>query len=204
MKVVDAPLTMGGRAVFMIQNILPAVISAHVSGVGVRDIEAALKSFEPSVSQTPGRLNRFAFREFTMLLDFAHNVAGFRALSPIVNQMDGAPKVGIIAGLGDRRRKDNMEMGIIAAAMFDEIILRQDMDLRGKSAAEIMGMVRAGIARVKPDMPVTVIPDEEAAIRHGIRTASKGSLLVACCGCVQSAVELAVHLKREDDEARAG
>jgi len=193
---VDVPLTMGGRAVFMIQNVLPAVIAAYVNGVPIEDIAVALKSFFPSVSQTPGRLNLFEFKDFTLLLDFAHNAAGFKALKHLVERMDGTPKVGIIAGLGDRRRKDNVEIGRIAAEMFDELIIRQDQDLRGRTEQQIVAMVQAGIAQVKPLMPRKIIPAEDDAIAHAIATASKGSLLVVCCGFVPGALELVMKLNK--------
>ena len=112
--------------------------------------------------------------------------------------MAGTPKVGIIAGLGDRRRKDNMAIGRIAAAMFDEIIIRQDKDLRGKTEQQIVAMVKDGIAQVKPRMPLTIIPSEGDAITHAINAASKGSLVVICCGFVSGALELVLKLHAEE------
>ena len=34
-----------------------------------------------------------------------------RALQSLVEKMDGKPKVGMIAGIGDRRDEDNQEIG---------------------------------------------------------------------------------------------
>ena len=61
MKAENIPLTYGGKATFMIQNILPAVIAANVRGIGIEDMKVALETFIPSASQTPGRLNLFKF-----------------------------------------------------------------------------------------------------------------------------------------------
>ena len=60
-KAVNVPLTYGGRASFMIQNVLPAVLTAYFNGFELDDIKAALESFIPSPAQTPGRLNMFDF-----------------------------------------------------------------------------------------------------------------------------------------------
>ena len=65
MKAENIPLTYGGKAIFMIQNILPAVIAANVRGIGIEDMKVALETFIPSASQTPGRLNLFKFHYFT-------------------------------------------------------------------------------------------------------------------------------------------
>ena len=66
-KAVNVPLTYGGRASFMIQNVLPAVLTAYFNGFELDDIKAALESFIPSPAQTPGRLNMFDFKHFSIL-----------------------------------------------------------------------------------------------------------------------------------------
>lgn len=142
---VNVPLTYGGRASFMIQNILPAVLTGYFNGFELDDIKAALETFIPSPAQTPGRLNMFEFKHFTVLLDYAHNPAGLQALKKFIDKIDATHKVGIIAGIGDRRPEDNEGIGKVAAEMFDEIILRQDKHLRGRSDHEIIEMLTTGI-----------------------------------------------------------
>jgi cyanophycin synthetase len=57
-KVIDIPLTYGGRAAFMIQNVLAATLAAYIlHGVKAEDLRYGLTTFTPSVAQTPGRLN---------------------------------------------------------------------------------------------------------------------------------------------------
>ncbi len=145
------PLTYGGRAKFMIQNILPAVIASNVRGISIEDMKAALETFLPSASQTPGRLNLFEFNKFKILLDYAHNPAGMRALQKFTNEIEATVKVGVVAGIGDRREEDNNEIGSIAAEMFDEIIIRQDKHLRGRTEKELIAMLRNGILSKYPE-----------------------------------------------------
>ena len=116
----------------MIQNVLAAVLATYLQGFFIEDIKVGIESFIPSPFQTPGRLNMFNFDKFDVLLDYAHNPAGLRALHKYVEKLDGSPKVGIIAGIGDRRKQDNFELGQVVAEMFDEVIIRQDRNLRGK------------------------------------------------------------------------
>lgn len=197
-KAVNVPLTMGGKAIFMIQNILPAVISAFVQNIKIEDISVGLESFIPSPSQTPGRLNFFEFKNFNLLLDYAHNPAGLRALQKLVERMDGKPKVGIIAGIGDRRREDNVEIGRIAAEMFDEIIIRQDKNLRGKTESELIGLLEEGVKLVIPKKPILIIPSEREAINHALKSAKKGSLIVLCSDVVPDALEQVMKFKEEE------
>jgi cyanophycin synthetase len=198
MKVEDIPLTYGGRAEFMIQNVLPAILAANIQGISIEDTKMALETFIPSPTQTPGRLNVFDFKEFTVILDYAHNPAGMRALKQFVDSFDSTVKVGIIAGIGDRRKEDNIEIGKVAAQMFDEIIIRQDKQLRGKTEEELIEMLHDGIKMEDPDLKTTIIPSEKEAITFAIENAVKGSLIVLSSDVIPDALDLVMHFKELD------
>jgi cyanophycin synthetase len=78
-QAVHVPLTMGGRAPFMIANALAASLAAFAQGVSIENIRAALMTFQASVDQTPGRMNLFDLGEFHALIDYAHNPASYAA-----------------------------------------------------------------------------------------------------------------------------
>ena len=200
MKVENIPLTYGGKASFMIQNILPAIIAANVRGISIEDMKMALETFIPSASQTPGRLNLFKFQNFSILLDYAHNPAGMRALQKFTDNLEASHKVGIIAGVGDRRDEDTRELGSIAAEMFDEIIIRQDKNLRGKSEEELIQMLDEGIKMKNPNKKTTIIPSESEAIRHAVNNAKKGSLIVCCSDVIPDALELVMQFKERESK----
>ncbi|MFT7148745.1 MAG: cyanophycin synthetase [Nonlabens sp.] len=197
-KAITVPLTFEGKALFMIQNVLPAVLTGYIRGFAIEDIKVALESFIPSPAQTPGRLNMFRFKEFNVLLDYAHNPAGLRALHQMIDQMSGSPKVGMIAGIGDRRPEDTREVGMVAAEMFDEVIIRQEKNLRGKTQDEIINMLKEGIESVNPNMPVKIIPSEKEAITYALNNAKKGSLLVLCSDVVPDALNLVMEFKEAE------
>jgi cyanophycin synthetase len=197
-KAVNVPLTYGGKAAFMIQNVLPAVLTGYIQGFAIEDIRVALETFIPSPGQTPGRLNMFEFRNFQVMLDYAHNPAGFRALQKMIEKMDGHPKIGIIAGVGDRRDEDTIELGRIAAEMFDEIIIRQDKNLRGKTEEELIGLIESGVKSIDPMKKVTVIPSEKEAITYAVRNATPGTLIVVSSDVVPDALNLVMSFKEEE------
>ncbi len=198
MRVEDIPLTYGGKAKFMIQNVLAAVLAAHVQGISIEDMKAGLETFIPSASQTPGRLNLFEFNNFSILLDYAHNPAGMRALQKFTNELEATVKIGIIAGIGDRRVEDNNEMGSIAAEMFDEIIIRQDKQLRGKTEAELIKMLDDGIKMRDPNKKTTIIPSEKEAIKYAVKNAVKGALIILCSDVIPDALDLVKKFKEQE------
>ncbi len=198
MKAVNIPLTFGGKAEFMIQNVLPAVLASYLKGVTIEDIKLALQTFNPSPAQTPGRLNLFQFKNFQVLLDYAHNPAGMRALQNFVQKIDSSDKVGIIAGVGDRKEEDTKMLGSIAAEMFDEIIIRQDKNLRGRSEKELIDMLTNGINEFDSSKKTTVIPNEKEAVLHAIKNAKKDSLIVICSDVITEVLALIQKLQEEE------
>jgi len=204
MKVEDIPLTHGGRAEFMIQNVLPAILAANIQGISIEDTKIALETFIPSPTQTPGRLNVFEFKDFKVILDYAHNPAGMRALKKFVDTFEATVKVGIIAGIGDRRKEDNNEIGKVAAQMFDEIIIRQDKQLRGKTEEELIAMLHEGIKMENPNIKTTIIPSEKEAITFAIKNAVKGSLIVLSSDVIPDALDLVTQFKEMDSEGNRG
>ncbi len=198
MKAAEIPLTFGGKATFMIQNILPAIIAANVQGFSMEDIRAALLTFIPSETQTPGRMNLFKFKNFDVLVDYAHNPAGMRALKDFTDTYNSSTKVGIIAGVGDRRDEDTQDIGRIATEMFDEIIIRQDKNLRGKTKEEIIALLKEGISQHANNVKVTLIPSEKKAILYAVNNAQKDSLIVLCSDVIPEALQLVKELKEEE------
>jgi len=197
----DIPITYGGKALHNVMNTLPAVLACYLyRNIKVSDIKIALETFVPSPTQTPGRLNLFQFKNFQFIADFAHNPAGLNLLCDFVSKLDGTPKVGIISGTGDRRDEDIRELGKISAKHFDEIIIRQDKHLRGRTADEIVNLLVEGINESKTkEIPVTIILNEKEAITHAYNTAKSGSVVTIMCDVVTEAIDLIKSLKDKED-----
>jgi cyanophycin synthetase len=199
-KIVNIPLTFSGKAIFMIQNILPAVLTGFVRNFKMEDIRLALETFIPSPVQTPGRMNLFQFKKYQVMVDYAHNPAGFQAVGKFLERIDSKNKVGVIAGVGDRRDEDIIQLGCIAANMFDEIIVRQDRNLRGRSEQEIIDLMLQGVHQVNPEKSVKVIPTESEAIDYVMKTAKKGSFITICSDVIPDALEQIMRYKEEEDK----
>ena len=201
-KVSEIPLTFGGRAIHNIMNTLPAVLATYIfRNIKVEDIKLALQTFIPSPVQTPGRLNLFQFKHFQFLVDFAHNPAGLELLCDFVSKLDGSPKVGIISGTGDRRDDDIRELGRISARHFDEIIIRQDKNLRGRTAQAIIDLLVEGINQTRTkEIPLQIIPSEKESIMYAYKNAKPGALITIMCDVVPDALEFIKGLKEQEDQ----
>jgi cyanophycin synthetase len=197
-KVVNIPLTYGGRAAYNIQNVLPTLLAGFVRNFKIEDMRIALQTFIPGPTQTPGRMNIFRFKNFEVMVDYAHNTAGFEAIGDLLSKID-ANHVGIVAGVGDRRDEDTIALGRQAAKMFDEIVIRQDKNLRGKTEDEIINLITTGIREVDPDKKITIFKKERDAIDYAIRNARKGTFLTICSDVVPDALDQIMRLKEQED-----
>ncbi len=205
LPVKDIPLTYEGKAVHNINNCLPAVLATYLfRDISIEDIRSALQSFVPSSSQTPGRLNFFNFRNFTFLADFAHNPHGLKLLCDFISKLDYPHKTGIISGTGDRRDEDIRELGEISARYFDEIIIRCDKNLRGRTADEIIGLLREGIDKMNPGVPVVVIPNEDEALEYAYANTRTGALVTIMCDVVARALDKIKELKEREEREESG
>jgi cyanophycin synthetase len=194
----DIPCSFGGKAAFMIENILAAILGAYSEGINPKIIKMALRTFIPSFENNPGRMNLFKFRNFNFLLDYAHNFHGISALGSYIRDVDATEKIGIISAVGDRRDIDIFNVGKASAEMFDRIIIRVDEDTRGRSEKEIIDLLHSGVTHSRRDFPVSVIAKEEEAVKYSLNNALTGSLIVLFSEHIKTIFKILNDFRREE------
>ncbi|MFV8364624.1 cyanophycin synthetase [Flavobacterium sp. ZT3P35] len=194
------PLTLGGKAKFMIANVLAATLASYLWGFKTEDISLSLQTFIPSAAHSPGRMNIFEFKKFKVLIDFAHNASGYAGVEDYLQSVQATKKIGIIAGVGDRRDEDIKECAKIAGRMFDHIIIRQEKHLRGRTEAEINKLLLEGISESGRPVTHEIIPKEVEAIKHAINCAEEGSFITALSDVVTNAIEIVQEYLDKENE----
>jgi cyanophycin synthetase len=189
-KVTNIPLTFGGRAGFMIQNALAATLACFVHGVSIEDLRNGLSTFTAGTAQTPGRLNFVEIGDTTVLMDYAHNPAGFTALIKFVMRLPNKHRTVIINGTGDRRDEDIREMGELAGQNFERVIIRRGHYLRGRDEQNIYELIQEGVRRSGSDATVKIIPESRDAISYALEHARKGELIVTLGDRVREDIEI--------------
>lgn len=177
-QIKNIPITYNGAARFNVANVLGATLAAYGAGISVTAIRTALRNFKNSVGLTPGRMNEFDFGDFTIMVDYAHNPHGLRAFGEFVKALPATTKRGVIAGIGDRRAEDIVTLAEEAAKIFDDIVIRMDEDLRGRTELEIGSLLKQGIQRVAPDKKVSYVSNELEAVDYVVKTATPNSFTV--------------------------
>ncbi len=167
------------------------------------------------------------------MIDYCHNVDGMRQLADFVERMVSEPlpggardrrhekgaiptedrrhrtgrAIGVIGIPGDRRDDDQRAYGAVAATAFDEIIVREDRNLRGRTPGETAGHVVDGVKAARADGTARTtradkILDEMTAVRTALRRAAAGDLIVMCVddavGCLPRGAGLGPDPGRAD------
>ena len=183
------PLTMGGLAPFQIANALAASLAAFAQGVSIEHIRQALHTFQSGTQQTPGRMNLFNLGRFHALVDYAHNPASYEALGGFVKNWPGRC-IGVVGGPGDRRDEDFIALGKLAGQIFDEVIVKEDDDTRGRPRGDAAKWIVHGLEEVPTAASYRTILNETEAVNTALDAAPDDSLVVILPESVSRAIGL--------------
>ncbi|MGB5631650.1 MAG: cyanophycin synthetase [Waterburya sp.] len=188
-KAVNIPMTMRGMAPFMIANALASCLATFAQGVDIELIRQGVRTFKMSAEKIPGRMNLFDVKDYQVLIDYAHNPHGYRAVGDFVRNWSGA-KIGVVGGPGDRRDEDLILLGSISAEIFDRIIVKEDQDSRGRKPGEVAELITKGICQENPDSTYEVILSETDATNQALNQAQNNDLVVIFPEKVDQAIGL--------------
>jgi cyanophycin synthetase len=134
-------------------------------------------------------MNLFNLGNFHVLLDYAHNPAGYKAIADFINTWKG-DRIGVVGAPGDRRDADIEELGQLAVTMFNRIIIKEDGDRRGREPNAVAALMQKGIIAANPNLNHEIILDEVTAIETALNQATTGSLVVIFPEKVESIIKL--------------
>jgi cyanophycin synthetase len=181
MKAGDIPATLHGMAEFNVANSLAAIAIALAHEVPILTLRSAMAQFRSTFEQNPGRLNVHDAHGFRVIVDYAHNAAGLEALGKVVRGLSHRYKrtIGAVSIAGDRRDEDIIEMGRIAASIFDELIFREDPYTRGRPRGEVMNLLKSGaLESGRAEEHLHLIAGERASTAAALAMGRPGDLVV--------------------------
>jgi cyanophycin synthetase len=202
-KVFEVPITLGGKALYNVSNALAAAAAAHaLLGLGIEDLRTGLSTFNPSIGQSPGRLNLFEVDGVDYLIDYAHNVPAFLALNQVVASLSekrphGHRRIGVVSGTGNRLDVDITRLGETAAHIYTDLIIK-DSDPRHRMIGETAEIMRvAALGAGLPEEKLRIILSEQEAIEAAFSLATPGDLVVIQPDDIQGTIRMLLEHKEE-------
>jgi UDP-N-acetylmuramyl tripeptide synthase len=175
------PATLGGAARHNVQNALGAMLLCQALGVAGEPIAAGLAGFRGDAQDNPGRANWFEAGGVKIVVDFAHNEHGMRALAAMVSRVPAQRRVLLMSQAGDRTDGDIRELVNTALEMQPERLLTCDLPgyERGRAAGDIPTLIRGfALAAGMDEGAIDICADPVSAVRAALDNARPGDLLV--------------------------
>src|SRR6185437_5271625 len=95
----DTPITVNGNALHNVENALHAIALSFTLGNSIEHIGEALMQYENTAENNQGRANVFNYNGGKIIVDFAHNAAGFVAMINLVRSyVTEGGRLGILLG----------------------------------------------------------------------------------------------------------
>jgi cyanophycin synthetase len=111
------------------------------------------------------------------MVDYAHNPEAISSICRMASQWGGRTVTGVVGAPGDRN-DFIIEQAGRAAARFHRVIVREDMDLRGRAEGEVPALLRDAVKDEAPDREVRIIRDEAEALRTAVREMGENEVVV--------------------------
>ena len=170
-----------GTARHNIANALGGVALAAALGVPLAAIGDTLRSFGGSGSDNPGRMIELEIGDVHVVVDFAHNPHGIRALFEATAGIAAERRLLLIGQGGDRDDAALGELALTAWSHRPDAIVLKEMEkyLRGRPHGETTRVMEAALlAAGAPREAVSVEPTEMDGVRNMLRQARPGDLLL--------------------------
>jgi cyanophycin synthetase len=143
----DVPVTLSGISPNNIQNAMGAAAAALGIGLPHEAVVEGLRTFLLDPERNPGRTNLFELDGRIVVVDYAHNEAGIKGLTDVVQGLRrrGASTRLAIASAGDRSDEIMHGMGYLAARGADQVVISELLRyLRGRERKEVVRRLRKG------------------------------------------------------------
>ncbi|HLZ97926.1 MAG TPA: cyanophycin synthetase [Steroidobacteraceae bacterium] len=174
------PATLEGRATHNVQNAMFAASMGFSLGIKLDAIRQALRTFDSTFYQAPGRMNVFNEHPFKVLFDYGHNAHAVGMMADLALRLDvTGRRLVVLAGPGDRRDEDLVAIAAAVAGRFDHYICRRDDNLRNRAPDEVPRIQAHALrSRGVPESSISIIPDEHEAIEAALRMGEAGDLIL--------------------------
>jgi len=193
------PATLEGRAMHNVQNAMFAAALAFSLDMKLDAIRQALRTFDSTFFQAPGRMNVYDEHPFKVIFDYAHNAHAVGVMAELAARLDvRGRRIVVVAGPGDRRDEDILAIADKVAGRFDYYVCRRDDSLRGRGSDEVPNMIAQALrGRGVAQEAIGVIPDEQMAIEAALRMSRAGDLLLVFADALTRSWKQIIKFKPE-------
>lgn len=177
----DMPLSFRSMALYNIENMAGASLTAVLMGLPVTSIVQTLARFGSAHNDNPGRLQSWQFADVQVFMDYAHNPEGMQGFLAIARAFAGSGRLAVLLGqAGNRENADIRKLAASVAAFHPDLAVLKDMAgyERGREVGEVPGILRDELQQCgMRDADIRICLDELQAVRSILEWAQAGDVL---------------------------
>jgi cyanophycin synthetase len=180
-KIIDLkamPIALGGVLEFNIENAMAACGSLVALGVDYCMISKGFRTFKLNNNHNSGRFNIYDLNGVKIILDYGHNVEGYKAILLSIFKMKKNKLIGVIGMPGDRRDESVIEIGELCGNFLDSIIIKEDKDRRGRKSGEMSKLLEEGVKKSGQCKNFKIRLDELDALKEAIKISKTGDIII--------------------------
>lgn len=175
----DIGITFNGLLKYNIENAMAACAATVGLGIGLNIIKQGLKSFFCNRDQNPGRFNMYLIDNVTIILDYGHNIEGYKGVLDAVKAIKHNNLIGVIGMPGDRPDSHMLEVGKCCGQIFDYIFIKEDEDRRGRAKGEVVDILEKGVLSSGfCIMNIEKVLNETEAFKSALDIAQDGDIVI--------------------------
>lgn len=177
LDVLNIPIALDGVLEFNLENVMAACGALVGVGIDYCMISKGIKSFKLNEEFNSGRFNIYNVDGVKIILDYGHNVGGYTSVLNSLTSIKKERIIGVIGVPGDRRDEDISEVGRICGSLMDEIIIKEDIDKRGRKNGEVAAFLESGI-KESNNQNYKICLEEVNALKEALEISKTGDLII--------------------------
>jgi UDP-N-acetylmuramyl tripeptide synthase len=173
-KVADAPMTLNGAALYNVQNALGVVGLCKALNLPQQAILNGLMAFGSDAEDNPGRGNHYQVNGCTVIVDFAHNEHGMRAVVAMARNIPAKKYITMFSHAGDRSDQDIKDMTHVVTELNADLYIPVEVEkyIRGRKPNELPVLIEQFLLQKQ-------VPQQHIQISASPLLGTKKALLAA-------------------------
>lgn len=172
----EIPITWNGKASHQLENVLGVIAGLYSYGVDLELIRDGLRSFTGDISINPGRLNLVEHAGWRLILDYGHNLEGYRSIINFAQEIGYHRLLGVVGLPGDRPDDSIFRVGELVGQHFNQVWIKEDADLRGRCSGDVAKIIEKGISAQSQEIDIQIVVDEREALLLMLEKMNAGDL----------------------------
>ncbi|GAC23840.1 mur ligase family protein [Paraglaciecola mesophila KMM 241] len=177
----DIPMTLQGAASHNVQNALGVVGLCKALGLSNEAIVSGLKNFGSDALDNPGRGNIYNINGSQIIVDFAHNEHGMKAVVDMARHMPANKYVAMFSHAGDRSDQEIFALTDAVLGLNAALYIPAEVEkyLRGRQPNEVSSLVQQHLMSANvPGQQIMLAASPLEGVKTALAHASPGDVVL--------------------------